>query len=84
VISWACGMRRVDGDGLYNFSPILEQNRQRLRSKRRRDNNIKVNLKYNVNVYCELAHDRMQRRYHCQFLKISQLRIIGQTSFNFS
>ena len=33
------------------------------RPKRRRDNNIKVNLKYNVNMYCELAHDRLQRIY---------------------
>lgn len=63
MISPACGMRRGDGEVIQNFSQILEQNIKPLRPKRRPGNNIKVNLNYNVNMYCELAHDRMQRVY---------------------
>jgi len=63
VVSRACGMRKGDGEDIHNFSQILEQNIQLLRPKRRRDNNIKLHLKYNINMYCELAHDRMQRIY---------------------
>lgn len=61
MISRACGMRSGDGEGIHNFSQIFEQNIKLLRPKLRPDNNIKVNLNYNVNMYCELAHDRMQR-----------------------
>jgi hypothetical protein len=45
------------------LSQIVEQNRQLMRPKRRLNNNIKANIKYDVNMYCELARDRTQRIY---------------------
>jgi hypothetical protein len=86
-------MHRGNVEGIHSFNPILKHNRQRLRSKHGRDNNIKVNLKCNVDVtvnwlmiegseyinglWCSI-------QYYCQLLKISQPRNIGQTFLNVS